>query len=879
MSNFIFSIVMPVYNVEEYIEEAIESVISQTLDFNKVQLILVDDGSTDSSKDIALKYQYDYPNNIRVLSKENGGISSARNLGLKHVEGQYVNFLDPDDKFSKDTLKEVYNLFKTHDDIDLISIPILFFDRLEGNHPLNNKFDSDNKIVNLNNDIFDIQLSAASSFIKKESIKNREFNEDLINGEDVLFINKILLETRKYGLIGYDKKAHYLYRKRFSKNSTLDVINDEKFFKCKLQYLKFLLDYSLEMYDSVPRFIQSVICYGLQWLVKIPELPNSFDKSETKEFWDWFMNILNYIGDDVIIKHKSVFKEAKNFLIYKKRNDFHTIINPKKHKVHLKSGEYNINRLEYHKIHLDFVELNNDFLNISGSFVSVCDDKYLQVIAEKNSNGVKEVFEGKATKYLDDKRSSPRKFLSVDWKFVYNFDLKIPCSDEDMGSISLKIIYNEDDKRVVLRPNLKFQWHCNINELVNYFVKDSKIIIFDNNMFYVLNYSYSKFFKLSLKSILKVLSADTKSLSMAFYILIYLFSYPFIKNNIWLFMDRQDLADDNAEHLFKYSVKKDDNVRKYFILNKTSVDFNRLKKINKNVVAFGSIKHKFLYLFASKIISSHPDDWIVNPFFKNRRICGFVTLRKYFLQHGITKDNVSYWLKKYNMNLSLIVASSDLESDSFLDEGYNYDVDIIKTLGFPRYDNLDNKHYKKQIVIMPSWRNYFKTSDDLLKSEYFLRWNNLINNSKLITIAQEKGYEILFKVHPRLYEFIDLFDKNEYITIDSDKKKYQEIFNESSLLITDYSSVFFDFSYLKKPVIYYQYAKDYHFDSDNGYFDYNTMGFGDVIKSEDEIIDKIINYLEDNCQMEDKYKERVDNFFKYTDKNNCKRCYDWILNH
>ena len=180
---------------------------------------------------------------------------------------------------------------------------------------------------------------------------------------------------------------------------------------------------------------------------------------------------------------------------------------------------------------------------------------------------------------------------------------------------------------------------------------------------------------------------------------------------------------------------------------------------------------------------------------------------------------------------------------------------------------------------MPSWRNYFKTSDDLLKSEYFLRWNNLINNSKLITIAQEKGYEILFKVHHKLYEFIDLFDKNEYITIDSDKKKYQEIFNESSLLITDYSSVFFDFSYLKKPVIYYQYAKDYHFDSDNGYFDYNTMGFGDVIKSEDELIDKIINYLEDNCQMEDKYKERVDNFFKYTDKNNCKRCYDWILNH
>lgn len=110
-------------------------------------------------------------------------------------------------------------------------------------------------------------------------------------------------------------------------------------------------------------------------------------------------------------------------------------------------------------------------------------------------------------------------------------------------------------------------------------------------------------------------------------------------------------------------------------------------------------------------------------------------------------------------------------------------------------------------------------------------------------------------------------------------KKYQVIFNESAVLVTDYSSIFFDFAYLKKPLIYYQYANDYHYDSENGYFQYETMGFGPVIKDEDELVDKLIEYMNNDCIMEDKYKKRVDEIFKYNDHNNSKRCYDWIYNH
>ena len=83
---FEFSIIVAIYNTEIYLEDCINSVIEQDLDFKEnVQLIPVDDGSTDDSKEVALTYQKQYPDNIIVLSKENGGPASARKIGRAHV--------------------------------------------------------------------------------------------------------------------------------------------------------------------------------------------------------------------------------------------------------------------------------------------------------------------------------------------------------------------------------------------------------------------------------------------------------------------------------------------------------------------------------------------------------------------------------------------------------------------------------------------------------------------------------------------------------------------------------------------------------------------------------------------------------------------------
>lgn len=139
--NFKFTIITAFYNTEKYLRESIESVINQDIGFeDNVQYILVDDGSDDDSKDIALEYQKLYPQNILVLSKENGGVGSARNLGLKYIKGEFVNFLDSDDKFATNSLKAIDDYLSSHRDVDVVAMPLIYFDRKTGDHHLNYKF-------------------------------------------------------------------------------------------------------------------------------------------------------------------------------------------------------------------------------------------------------------------------------------------------------------------------------------------------------------------------------------------------------------------------------------------------------------------------------------------------------------------------------------------------------------------------------------------------------------------------------------------------------------------------------------------------------------------------------------------------------------------
>ena len=103
----LISVIIPIYNVEQYLKECLESVINQT--YRNLEIILVDDGSKDKSGKICDEYK-NKDERIKVVHKENGGLSDARNAGMKIATGKYIQFIDSDDFIDKDMIETLYNL-------------------------------------------------------------------------------------------------------------------------------------------------------------------------------------------------------------------------------------------------------------------------------------------------------------------------------------------------------------------------------------------------------------------------------------------------------------------------------------------------------------------------------------------------------------------------------------------------------------------------------------------------------------------------------------------------------------------------------------------------------------------------------------------------
>ena len=148
---YLFTVISPCYNVEPWINDFFQSLVRQTLDFTaNIQLIIVDDGSTDGTSELAQKFAKSYPVNVLYLRKENGGLSSARNHGLPYVKGEWVTFADPDDFVADDYFAKVKNFLEKNEfDGKVISCNFIPFHektkRLTDNHPLNFKFSGGDK--------------------------------------------------------------------------------------------------------------------------------------------------------------------------------------------------------------------------------------------------------------------------------------------------------------------------------------------------------------------------------------------------------------------------------------------------------------------------------------------------------------------------------------------------------------------------------------------------------------------------------------------------------------------------------------------------------------------------------------------------------------
>ncbi|KRN75804.1 hypothetical protein IV73_GL000303 [Weissella kandleri] len=868
LQDFAVSVVMAVHNAEPYLQEAIDSLVAQTIGFDKIQLIMVDDGSTDRSGSIAQKNAERYPNNIKYIAlPESKGVSVARNTGLDYIQGATVNFMDSDDVLHPRLLENSYNLFYQHrDEVDVIGFPIKFFGNINRDHPLNYKF-KEQKVVSLLDEHYNfVQLSSSTALVQAEYFKSGyRFKEDVVVGEDFLLMNRIIKHKMTLGVIS---GTPYYYRKHGS--STLDTITDHKEnYLDRVKNLHSVLDDAQNFFGYIPRYFQFAVMYDIFWLVSSTDLNQELlnDKEQNK-YLTWIDQLFDRVDYDVLNSNRNGSYWLINYYLQKKAE--------RQGRENLKLGSHLNDTVNLYKekdiiTNIDGVDDRSDGVVIWGHLL----------IPEMVAN-----------------KLTARLFIG-DHPFEGTFKTAVNLSRKTLGSEYLHAAYFEfklQEDEIILNEKIALEVTVDGNVIyprMNYgkflpgipddifglaHVNEDLDLVYQKN---ALQFSNQKDFnQLKLDNKLVVLDSELLSLYKQF---------AGGTKPIWVFQDRLDLADDNAKVMYEYVLKNHPEIDAYFIINEDSKSVPMLQKLGGHVVYADTYEHYAVALAADILISSAGEDAVFR--FLPQKLTKFYMLAKFkfvFLQHGLSLGvDLTTWLAKTNKNIQMFVLSSRQEfllNGRDIKDNLLYPKEVFQLTGFARHDLLTEaattKHAEKTILFAPTWRKYLvlpnhEYDEHFVESQYYQQIEALLNNEALKNALTQANVKLKFLPHPSMRQQNADYHVDGPVEIIEDN--YSKALSEADMMITDLSSVSYDFSYLKRPIYYWDLEFDVKKHSmDNA--DLNTRRlFGPVVKSNDELVKILIACIKHNkFKMDPKYIKRVDDVFKYNDSKNRERIFNAI---
>lgn len=866
---FKFSVVIPVGDDAKALRETLDSVISQDIGFEgNVQIILVGDGSAARDmEETCLEYRKRHPDHIVYEKQADRGIHAARNKGIGCVQGKYVNFAMAGGRWTKSGFRAVYDLFERKQDVvDLVSC------RLTGDK-------EGDRIVDVFDQYQEIPLHVAGCFVKAEILPSHRFDERLDFEADAKFLNSILLERCRYGVV-----AEARYRKSEREKKFLQG-KDRK--GKKQWYLETPKAYHLEIiHESITKHgfvlpcIQYPVLNELQWRLR-EDLTNVLTKEEQDMYEEHLKKILSYLDDDRICRMDKMYVEYKIYALSLKYGyDITT-------KLKYRKGVFYFNNVRLYSMRakslfsLDVLEIKEGMLHLSGRIWCPFADDFR--ICIKGDNG--ESF---------DVVPSPAGFrkaviLGKEIMRIRGYEVVLPL--EGVRHYTIYGRYKEETPR---KLHVKFGKFSHLSHEVEelYYHDGGYMVGYDEEKqcFHIQKKRFLSHVAKELRLLFRCIR-DRKA-AIAGYRILYHVMRPFRKKERWIVMERINVAGDNAEHFYKFLRENEEkDIRSFFVISRECADYKRMKQVGP-VLPFRKFRHKLNVLLAKKIISSQGEDNIFNPWDNDSNYIRDLYKYKYvFLQHGIIKDDLSEWLNKFNKNLQMFVTSAKPEYRSIVEGDYFYDETVVKLTGLPRYDNLKQDIMpEKSIVFMPTWRFSLagRVNNDtgereynplFKQSEFYRFYQSLINDERLIRVMKEHGYTGKFFLHPQHKVQTGDFTDNDTIKVVRDGIDYQEEFQKNALLITDFSSVAFDFAYLKKPVIYTHFDRDTFFRGQiysEGYFEYERDGLGPVCYDYETTLQAIVDAVKGGCQLEPLYDERSDRFYEWFDDKNCRRVYEEI---
>ena len=353
------------------------------------------------------------------------------------------------------------------------------------------------------------------------------------------------------------------------------------------------------------------------------------------------------------------------------------------------------------------------------------------------------------------------------------------------------------------------------------------------------------------------------------------------RKKYWLISEVDFDARDNGFHFFKYLNREHKEIETLFLISKKNPNYQLVKRIGKTLEP-KTYKHMLIFIASrakiSTLVHGCSPSWCVTKYLVKHHSTG----KNIALKHGIFKNLHPNYFKK-NAHLDLICCGGKPEFD-FINNNFGYQDGIAKYTGLARFDSLHNLKTTNEVFIMPTWRRWLdqiNSAADFEQTEYYKNWLFLLNNPQFLKLIKDNKLSVCFYIHPKLNKFKELFH-----TKDSAIKflnsavgdDIQDHLKNASILITDFSSIFFDFAYMRKPAIYYQFDEKQYFDTHykKAYFDYRDNGFGPVAQNIEGILNELHNIVKNGYRMANCYYKRAIEFFPLYDTKNCERIFNAI---
>ncbi len=867
------SVIVPVYNVESYLKRCIDSLIAQTIDKKEMEVILIDDGSTDSSPSICDEYskEYDYINAFHI---PNGGVSNARNFGIDRAHGKFIMYLDSDDYLSKNAVKGLCDYFeKKYDQIDIMTYTE--YQDVEGvTSPLKHfRYDYVNKtgVYDLNSPEYMYFVQTNMNIIVKNMGKsNVKFDTTMMFHEDQKYILSVL---KSKGKIGYYSPAIYYYYKNLNGATSTKL------------HPYYIHEKTLEMWEgflkdeNTPKYIQAYFLNDFRWKLRSDLIwPYHYkDKKFQKEF-ERIVALLSRVNVDIISDYPYMPAAHKVYILDLAHRELVS--------VRADNGKYGIyfnnNVLfEYDniEIYLSRFHIHNGILNMVGvakclalNFTDKIKIQYTLISDGQKTESTVELKDSSLSYFQSQTKTNNFKgfILKIPVKpgtkiifkaTLLGADIPIFFSCPPTSPFCTRLhrhSYTTDGMNIKCKGgNIKFtkaNFGCDIRNLITSLVYMPKIG-FRNTLIRI----YAPYYKK--------------------------------KHKIWMYCDSSKTVKDNAYYQFIHDINKNDGIERYYVCNKSAnIDGWFDASMEDHLVTYGSFKHRLYSLASSKILSSFYGllDFICYNGGAFKFFSDLTNFEVIYLQHGVLHAHLPTMYSLDRTMLDKEVVSTEFEVKN-LTENYCFDESFLIKSGMPRLGHIDTSGKpEKKILFAPSWRKFLVLPDgkgswkpnekQFLNSEFYKNTKAFLCDPRLNDALEKHGYVLDFKPHPNFRMYDDLFrEELNGKTVRLAPPTVDEY--SYSVFITDFSSFMFDFIYLKRPVLYFMPDLELFEAGLNHYRKLDIPfdeGFGEFSSDPEKAVNDVIALLENGCVPEQKYIDRMNGMF-FDISNPAEALYDALI--